>query len=77
MQAEQIEEESEKQQVLVETPKVTEDLLGLFTPPQFNQSIESKPVKQDYAGFNKAAPSRLLDLLADGEDPFKELTEEK
>ena len=25
----------------------------------------------------KAAPSKLLDLLADGEDPFKELTEEK
>ncbi len=29
------------------------------------------------AGFNKAAPSRLLDLLADGDDPFKDLTEEK
>jgi hypothetical protein len=28
------------------------------------------------AGFIKAGPSRLLDLLADGDDPFKELTEE-
>ena len=24
-----------------------------------------------------AGPSRLFDLLADGDDPFKELTEEK
>ena len=62
-----------------ETPKVKDeikiagDLLGLFEPPSLKTTQVTSIID---AGFIKAGPSRLLDLLADGDDPFKELTEE-